>query len=215
MITQPVFDRKSQLHKPIWRLAVMMLVCYIVYYIPVFLSLFGTSIDKTTLNQLHNFFGIDFFALIFFVPVVYAAYKYGIFWSLCTALTTMIALLPYNFIFGNGIATVFQPTAFAIILSAVGAVVAMLQKSDLQKRSSSSELQCLYEIGQTVENSPSQEDFCIFMVDKLTILLKHHNVTGICLKIQSQNYHSLLFKPDNQNICRDLVAGNESIGQQA
>ncbi|MDD5191499.1 MAG: hypothetical protein PHE50_10760, partial [Dehalococcoidales bacterium] len=141
MTTTEMVMEKTKIHKPIWRLAVMMLVCYIIYYIPVFISLAGWSVDQTTLTRLHNFYGIDFFALIFFVPVVYSAYKYGIMWALLAAGTTIVALLPYNFIFGNGVATVFQPTAFAIILCAVGAVVAMLQRSDEQRRSNSNELE--------------------------------------------------------------------------
>ena len=48
-----------------------------------------------------------------------------------------------------GVAT----TAFAIILSAVGAVVAMLQRSDEERRRSIKELKCLYDIGKAAEES--------------------------------------------------------------
>jgi len=54
-----------------------------------------------------------------------------------------LLLVPYSMFLDAYPFAFFKPTAFAIILSAVGAVVAMLQRSDEQRHRSMRELTCL------------------------------------------------------------------------
>ncbi len=124
------------------------------YYLPVIADSFGWTLLQGTLGGLH-----DFFALVFFAPVGYAAFMFGVTGAVLTALIAGLILLPYATLTGYQHAPVFAPAAFAIILSAVGAAVAMLQRSDEQRRRSTNELKCLYDVGNAAEGSDSVDGF--------------------------------------------------------
>jgi len=108
-----------------WRIGLIMLACSVVYYLPVLTHIVGWTSAEEILNRFHDFYGIDFYALVFFAPVVYAAYTVGITYTLAVAMLSMVLLLPYALTLDGSPNTVFRPTSFAIILSAVGAVVAL------------------------------------------------------------------------------------------
>ena len=56
----------------------IMVFCAIIYYLPVIGQQLGWTSTLNTLNSFHNFYGIDFYGLMFFAPVVYAAYTLGV-----------------------------------------------------------------------------------------------------------------------------------------
>ena len=108
----------------VWHIGLMVVACSIFYYLSVIASFSGLASLGNTLGALHELYGIDIFALAFFAPVVYAAYIVGIKGALLTALICMLILLPYAIFVDAYPNALLKPTAFAIILSAVGAVVA-------------------------------------------------------------------------------------------
>ena len=139
----PVENPKVKQDPHLLRICLMFLGCTLLYYAPAIIGLGAGITTKSTLNSLHNFYGLDFFAMIFFVPVVYAAYSTGVIKAVLVALASMVVFLPYSYFIAEQPGTFFRPTAFVLILSAVGAVVAMLQRGDEQRRRSMSELKCL------------------------------------------------------------------------
>ncbi len=157
------------------RISLMFLASTLLYYLPAIIGLGGGIVNKNSLNSLHNFYGLDFFALAFFVPVVYAAYSVGVLKAVVVAFASALVFLPYSFFLTDQIGTFFRPTSFVIILSAVGAVVAMLQRGDEQRRRSLDELQCLYEIGKSTEKIDSVEQYINNVVN---IIPKNLNKKG-------------------------------------
>ncbi len=155
---------------PYWRIAGIMVICAIIYYLPTFASIVGWTSAHGMLDGLHDFYGIDFYALVFFVPVVYAAYLVGVGGAVITALVAMLLILPYAIVVTNYAGALFRPTSFAIILSAVGAVIAMLQKNDEQRHRSLSELKCLYNVGRATEESHSVDEFLSAVVKVIPVL---------------------------------------------
>jgi len=157
--------RKKRNGKSVWAnhhllyIAIVMVVCSILYYQSVICGVAGWTSARDTLNSLHNIYGIDLYGILFFAPVVYVAYVLGVMPAVLTALATMLVILPYAILIDPFPNALFKPTAFVIILSAVGAVVAMLQKSDEQRRRSMKELKCLYDIGKIAQESSSTEEF--------------------------------------------------------
>jgi len=130
-----------------------MVLAVLVYYLPVITGLFNWTGFSEGMNNLHNLAGIDFLGLAFFVPVVYTAYVYGVRPAVIAALVSMIMLLPHAIFIDNYPNAFFKPTAFVIILSAVGSVVAMVQRSELEHRQRMKEMKCLYDIGMAAEES--------------------------------------------------------------
>ena len=112
----------------------IMVLCSIIYYLPVIGGFAGWTSIQNSIDGLHNLYGIDFLGLVFFAPVVYAAYVLGVIPAVLAALIAMLILLPHAILIDTYPNALFKPTAFVIILSAVGAVVAMLQKSEQQHR---------------------------------------------------------------------------------
>jgi len=151
--------KRAKVNPYLWRITVITLACTLLYYLPVIVGFLGLTDTGRALNEFHNFFGIDFYALAFFAPVVYAAYMLGINWAIVMALVATVIVLPYSILIDTYPNALFKPTAFAIILSAVGAVVAMVQRSDEERRRSIKELKCLYDIGKAAEESDSIEGF--------------------------------------------------------
>jgi len=161
---------------PHWlRISIMFLVCTLVYYLPAIIGLGGGILDESTLNSLHNFYGLDFFALLFFMPVVYAAYTIGVLRAVVVALASALVFLPYSIFIYDQPGTFFRPTAFVLILSTVAAVIAILQKSDEQRRRSMAELVCLYEIGKSAEKIDAVEKF---IEAAIRIIPQHLSIKG-------------------------------------
>ncbi len=94
--------------------------CAIIYHIPLILGAAGWTGTKEALEGFHNLYGIDFLGLVFFFPVLYAAYKIDIVPAVLTAFIVFLILLPQAIIDGTYPNAMFKPTAFIIILSAVG-----------------------------------------------------------------------------------------------
>ena len=197
----------------LWRIGIIMMVCFIVYYLPSFAGLGGWKSAQAALNQLHNFYGLDFYALVFFVPVVYAAYTIGVIGAVLTALIAMLFLFPYALILDSHPSALFRPTAFAIILSAVGAVVAMLQKSDEQRRRSMNELKCLYDIGRAAEESNNVDSFLSSVVELIPQAIKYQGETKVRITVRGRVFQSPDFdESSNRKTAEDLVVGGEVLG---
>src|SRR4030042_767017 len=97
----------------------IMAACSIVYHLPAIGESLGWTSLYNTFNGLHDFYGIDFLGLVFFVPVVYAAYVLGVTPAIVVALVAMFVLLPRAIMDEQFPNAMFKPTAFVIILSAV------------------------------------------------------------------------------------------------
>ena len=197
----------------LWRLGIIMVACIIVYYLPLIAGLGGWTSVQDTLNRLHNFYGLDFYALVFFAPVVYAAYALGVIGAVLTALVCMVVIMPYAFILDAHPSTLFRPTAFAIILSAVGAVVAMLQKGDEQRRRSMNELKCLYDIGRAAEESNGVDGFISSVIELIPQALNYRGETRVRITVQDKVFESPDFNESASNkMAGDLVVGGEQLG---
>ncbi|MCX5998725.1 MAG: hypothetical protein NTU41_03825, partial [Chloroflexi bacterium] len=137
-------------NRHLMNIAILLALCALFYYLDVISGWLGWSGAQDVLGRLHDFYG-----LVFFAPVVYAAYVYGLRGALLTALMAIIILYPYAVLVTSYPDGVYRPSAFGLILSAVGAAVAMLRKSDEQRRTSMNELRCLYDVGRASEQSGS------------------------------------------------------------
>ena len=167
-------NTKNKVSGYLWRIAVITVVCSLLYYMPTIASIAGWITNQHLLYGLHDFYGIDFYALVFFVPVIYAAYTLGVKIAVLNALFCMLVLFPYALVIVANPAALFRPTAFAIILSAVGAVIAMLQKSDEQWRRNVNEIRCLYDVGKAAEEGVSVDGFLSSVVKLIPQSMKHH-----------------------------------------
>lgn len=189
-----------------------MVLCSIIYYLPVIGGLAGWTSVQSTLDGLHNFYGIDFYGLVFFAPVVYAAYMLGVIPSVMTALIAMLILLPYSILIDTYPNALFKPTAFVIILSAVGAVVAMLQKSEQEHRQRMKEMKCLYDIGKAAEESISIDVFLSKVVALITQAMQYPEETKVRITIRDKVFQSPDFQKSSSKITENLVLGGEIIG---
>jgi len=190
----------------------IMVVCSIIYYLPVIGGLFGWVALESSLNNLHNLYGIDFLGLVFFAPVVYTAYIFGVIPSILTALICMLILLPHAILIDTYPNAFFKPTAFVIILGAVGAVVAMLQKSEQQHRQRMKEMKCLYDIGKATEESGSIEEFLSKVVNLIPQAMQEPEETKVRLTFHDQVYKSPHFQKSFSKITEDLIVGGETLG---
>lgn len=197
----------------IWQIGLMVVVCSIVYYLSVIASFSGLTSLGNTLGALHELYGIDVYSLAFFVPVVYAAYVLGIKGALLTALVSMLILLPYAILIDAYPNALFKPTAFAIILSAVGAVVSMLQKSDEQRHRSMRELKCLYDIGKAAEESGSVERFLTAVVALIPQVMQYPWKTKVRITAREEVFQSPGFEESSDRIAEDLLVGGEAAGR--
>ena len=197
----------------IWHIGLMVAACSIIYYFSVIASFSGLVSLGNTLGALHELYGIDIYSLAFFVPVVYAAYVLGIKGALLTALVSMLILLPYAILIDAYPNALFKPTAFAIILSAVGAVVSMLQKSDEQRRRSMRELKCLYDIGKAAEESGSTERFLTAVVELIPQVMQYPWKTKVRIAAREEVFQSPGFEESSDRIAEDLLVGGEVAGR--
>ncbi len=189
-----------------------MVLCSIIYYLPVISGLFGWTSLQHNLNSLHNLYGIDFLGLVFFAPVVYAAYVLGVIPAILTALIAMLVLLPHAILIDNYPNALFKPTAFVIILGAVGAVIAMLQKSEQQHRQRMKEMKCLYDIGKAAEESDSEEAFLPKVVALIPQAMQNPEETSVRITFRDQVFKSPYYQKSSSKIAENLVVGGETMG---
>jgi signal transduction histidine kinase len=188
------------------------LFCSIFYYLPAIGNALGWTSFYNTLDGLHDFYGIDFLGLVFFAPVVYTAYVRGVTPAIMAALVAMFILLPHAVLVEKFPNALFKPTAFVIILSAVGAVVAMLQKSEQQHKQRIKEMKCLYDIGKATEESHSVEEFIAKVVTLIPYAMQTPEETKVRITLHDQVYKSPDFQKSSGKITENLVAGGETIG---
>jgi signal transduction histidine kinase len=191
---------------------VIMVLCSVIYYLPVIGGLFGWTSLQNSLNGLHNFYGIDFLGLVFFAPVVYTAYVLGAIPAIMSALIAMLILLPHSILIDNYPNALFKPTAFVIILSAVGAVVALLQKSEQEHRQRMKEMKCLYDIGKATDESGSVEEFLSRVVGIIPHAMQQPEETKVRITFHDQVFKSENFLKSSSKITENLTVGGETIG---
>jgi signal transduction histidine kinase len=190
----------------------IMLVCALIYYLPVISGLMGFTGMQDSLNSLHNLYGIDFLGLIFFAPVVYSAYVLGVIPAIMAALVSMLILLPHAILIDNYPNALFKPTAFVIILSAVGAVVAMLQKTEQEHRQRMKEMKCLYDVGKATGDSNSIDEFLGKVVTLIPQATSYPEETRVRITFRDQVYKSPNFQKSSSKITENLVINGETAG---
>jgi signal transduction histidine kinase len=192
---------------------VITVFCSLIYYLPDISNQLGWTSVYSSLNGLHDFYGIDFLGLIFFVPVVYTAYALGVMPAILAALAAMFILLPHAILYDNYPSALFKPTAFVIILSAVGAVVAMLQKSEAEHRQRMKEMKCLYDIGMATGESGSLDEFLKKVVALVQSAMQSPEETGVIIKVRDKVYKSPDFQKSPSKITESLIVSGETTGQ--
>ena len=190
----------------------IMAVCTLVYYLPVITGRLGLTDFSDSMNSLHNLLGMDFLGLIFFAPVVYAAYVLGVVPSILMALVSMLVLLPHSILIDNAPNALFKPAAFVIILSAVGSVVAMLQKSEYQHRQRMREMKCLYDIGRASNDSHSIEEFLGKVVTLIPQAITGQEETRVRITCHDKVYKSPNFQKGRSKVAENLTVNGENIG---
>jgi signal transduction histidine kinase len=186
--------------------------CSLIYYLPDISNQLGWTSIYNSLNGLHDFYGIDFLGLIFFAPVVYTAYALGVIPAVMAALVAMFILLPHAILYDDYPSALFKPTAFVIILSAVGAVVAMLQKSEAEHRQRMKEMKCLYDIGMATGESRSIDEFLAKVVALIPYAMQSPEETGVRITLHDREYKSPGFQKSFSKITENLVVSGETIG---
>ncbi len=199
-------------NKHLWYIVGIMVVCSILYYLPVLFGWAGWTSAHHSLDGLHDLYGIDFLGLVFFAPVVYAAYALGVIPAVLTALIAMLILLPHAILVDNYPNALFKPTAFVIILSAVGAVIAMLQKSEQEHRQRMKEMKCLYDIGKATGESHSIDEFLSNVVTLIPQAMQYPEETRVRITFRDQVYRSPDFQKSFSKITEKLVVGGETPG---
>ncbi|HEY98172.1 MAG TPA: hypothetical protein G4O16_08360 [Dehalococcoidia bacterium] len=199
-------------NKHTWYIVAMMAVCSLFYYLPTIGGALGLASLEISLGNFHDFAGIDFLGLIFFAPVVYVAYVFGVIPSILTAFAAMFILLPNAILYDAYPNALFKPTAFVIILSAVGAVVAMLQKSELEHRLRMKEMKCLYDIGNATRENVSIEEFIDKVVNFVPQAMQYSDETSVRIIFRNQEYTSPDFQKTSSKITENLVVGDEEPG---
>lgn len=192
------------------RTGVMTAMAAIIYYLPTIAVMAGWISRDGTLYSLHDYFELDVYALVFFVPVVYAAYTIGIKWALSTALVSMLLLFPYAITRGQWLA-ILQPTAFAIILAAVGAAISMLQRSDEQRSQRIRELECLDNVGKASERSESADSFLELCPGIIAEALSQD--VGVIISHRGRTFQSGSAEKADSVIGAVMTVGEESVGR--
>ena len=144
--------------------------------------------------------------------MVYAAYVLGVIPAIMTALVAMLILLPHAILIDTYPNALFKPTAFVIILSAVGAAIAMLQKSEQQQRQRMKEMKCLYDIGKATEESSSTEGFLLKVVELIPQVMPYSEETKVKITFRDKVFQSPNFQKSSGRITENLVVGGEILG---
>ncbi len=197
----------------IWRIATITITCALLYYVYVFFGLAGSTYISNMLRSLHEFYGIDFYGLIFFAPVVYAAYTTGVKGALATSMVCLLILFPYSIFTSAYPNALLRPAAFTLILSAVGAVIAMLQKSDEQRRENMREIKCLYDIGKLAAESHSMEIFLSSVIDIIPQAMTYPQTTKARISFRDISFESPDFKECPNKVEGNFLVSNEIPGK--
>jgi signal transduction histidine kinase len=201
-----------RVNKHLRYIIIIMALSAVIYYLPVISGCLGWISAQNTLNSLHNLYGIDFLGLVFFAPVVYAAYVLGVVPAVMTALVAMLLLLPYAILIDTYPNALFKPAAFVIILSAVGAAIAMLQKSEQQHRQRIKDMKCLYDIGKAAWDSNSTDEFIGKAVTIIPQAIQSPEEIGVGITFHDQLYKSPNFQKYPYKIAEKLIVNGEITG---
>src|SRR4030042_1708575 len=124
----------------------------------------------------------------------------------------MLILLPHAILIDTYPNALFKPTAFVIILSAVGAVVAMLQKSEQQHRQRIKEMKCLYDIGKAAGDSNSVDEFLGKVVTIVPQATHLPEGTRVRITFRDNVYKSPNFQKYTKKTAENLVINGENSG---
>jgi len=202
-------QKKARFKYYTWRTAAIFAGTSVLYYIPTLLLIVNIITQNSLLNGLHDFYGIDIYAFVFFVPVTYAAYKLGIKMALVTAFACMIILFPYATTKAQPVA-MLQPTALGIILGAIGAAVAMLQRSEEQQRQRINEFNSLYKVGSITDTYKSLTDYFPALVNVIEKTLPENQ--GVRLDFNGQTYTSSGWVSRKYKVVEALIINGEFSG---
>lgn len=191
----------------LWRIIIIMVFCSIYYYLDVFAGFFGLTLIENTFGNLHDFHG-----LVFFIPVVYTAYVFGLAGSLITALAAMVILYPYAIIVTPYTDALYRPTAFGIILSAIGATISFIQRADKQRCKYTRELKCLHGISNVSEESYSIDNFLLSAAESISKSIQYPERTSIRITVKGKAYESEGFSETTKNVGKTLIAGGNVLG---
>lgn len=193
-------------------IAAMMSVCLVLYYAYYIFGALGYDSLSVALNRLHDFYGIDFYALAFFAPVVYAAHVAGIREALLTAIAAVVLILPSSFAQHDMPVALLRPAAFGIILNAIGATIAMLQNIDQERRITIHELSCLYEISKVADECVSPDDFIARVSDVIRRNFAGLGEFRVRINIGKVNYESPGFTGMGEKVSKPVVVAGKAVG---
>jgi signal transduction histidine kinase len=120
--------------KHLWAIVVIMVLGSLFYYLPSIGERAGWTSLYNALDGLHDFYGVDILGIVYFAPVIYAAIALGLIPAIIATVTTLLVRLPQAILFDNYPEDLFKLAAFIAILAAVGAAIAMWQKSAQESR---------------------------------------------------------------------------------
>ena len=112
----------------------IMVVISVFYYLSAIGKQAGWTSLYNALNGFHNFWGVDILGILYFAPVIYAAFALGLMPAIIASIVTLIIRLPYAIVTANQAEYLFKLVAFSIALGAIGAFVAMWRRSEQQSR---------------------------------------------------------------------------------
>ena len=209
---------KQNKKKPLWSekhfkyASGIVFLATVIYYLPVIGGALGWIGLQDAMTNLHNMWGIDFLGLVYFAPVVYVAYIYGVRPAIMTAFLSMLLLLPHALLIDNYPNALFKPTAFFIILSAVGAVVAMLQRSEQEHHLRMKEMKCLYNIGRLAGESTEVDGFLTAVVAMIPQTTQNPLETKVRITFKDKVYRTPDFRKTGGKISEELTIGDEQVG---
>lgn len=216
-MNEPGYKSTRKPGRQFWGIVVSFLGASLVYYLYFFAGLAGLAPLRDALSALH-----ELYSLLFFAPVVYAAYAYGVGAAVLVSMMTMLVMLPEAVFlawspgtppadrFSSGL---LPPAALGLVLSAVGATIAMLQKMDTQRQRRVKEMECLYELGKAAERSGSVAEFLLAATDIVPRGMKRPEEAGICILVREQQFSSPGFRASSvHTVLASLSSGNETLG---
>jgi len=120
-----------------WYIAALMMVCAIFYYLGIIIELIGWPKPPWevlyTVHDLHR--------LLFFIPVIYAAYIFRVRGAIVTAVISMLIFLPRSIFISTYAEPLLRPMAFVIILGGVGILVSKLLDNITERKQAEEALQ--------------------------------------------------------------------------
>jgi PAS domain S-box-containing protein len=194
-------------NRHLWYVTLLMLVCSLFYYLDAIFGSAGWTPGEDALSRLHDFQG-----LIFFAPVVYAAYVFGLRGALLAALVSMIALYPYAIFVTSYADALYRTSAFGIILSAVGAAIAMLRRSDEQRRRIMSELRSLYDLGKAAEESTNIDEFLSSAAQIIPNVVQRPEMVAVRIAVRGRIFESPELREYPNQTTESLMVGDDELG---